>query len=180
MVKYKIIFDRNTCIGAFNCINISPKYWEKADDGKVNLKEAKLNEETRKYELIADDENFEINFEAGEACPSGSIAAIKILEDTKKDDWPETAIYYSPSDWRQDPKGYFLIDIDRGKKEIQVAFLSNDHKKIGKIVGKEPREIYYTILKQGWITYLEHAAYLGQELEKAHRALKTGEEYMQA
>ena len=179
MGKYKIIFDRNTCIGAFNCINIIPKYWEKNEDGKVNLKGAVFNQETGKYELIIDDDDFEMNFEAGQACPTGSIAVIKILDDTKREDWPEVKVDYSPSNWKMDPKGYFLIDVDRQKNLISVALMSNDHKKIGKISGQSPIPIYYTIFKQGWVTYLEHAAYLGQELEKAYRCLQTGERYAQ-
>ena len=46
MTKYKIIFDRQNCIGTFSCVNANPDHWEEGEDGKSNLKGARLNEET--------------------------------------------------------------------------------------------------------------------------------------
>ena len=38
MVKYKIIFDRDACIGALSCNAVSPDFWKLSEDGKVDLK----------------------------------------------------------------------------------------------------------------------------------------------
>lgn len=87
---------------------------------------------------------------------------------------------YSPREWKMDPKGYFLIRIDRKTKEIEVGFCKNDeHKIIKKIIGKNPIEIFYTIIREGLISKLEHAADIGSELQKAYIALQQNLEYIQ-
>ena len=40
-------------------------------------------------------------------------------------------------------------------------------------------EIYEEIIEKGLVTRLDHAAYLGKELEKAEIAMLTGKEYVQ-
>ena len=80
MVKYKIIFDREVCIGALSCNAVASKFWKLADDGKVDLKDSKLNEETGKWELIVEDLDGEMNMEAEKVCPVLAIKVIK-LED---------------------------------------------------------------------------------------------------
>jgi len=77
MTKYKIIFDREACIGALSCNVIAPEFWELSKDGKVDLKEAKFNEKTKKFELIVDEKDLNINKEAESVCP---VLAIKIEE----------------------------------------------------------------------------------------------------
>lgn len=78
--------------------------------------------------------------------------------------------------FRLDPKGTFKIFIE--KSEI-VAVLYD--KKIPKVVirGKNAEEISNEILKRGLVSRIEHAAYLGRELQKAEVALKTGRSYLQ-
>ena len=78
MVKYKIEFDRETCIGALACTAVAEKFWQKSKDGKVDLAGATFNEETKKWELIIDEEDFEVNKEAEEVCPVAAIKVIKI------------------------------------------------------------------------------------------------------
>ena len=77
MTKYKIIFNRKDCIGAFTCGAVSPKFWEFDDDGKANLKGAELNKETGLYELMIDENDYEEMFESAEVCP---VEVIKIEE----------------------------------------------------------------------------------------------------
>ncbi|MBO6105062.1 MAG: DUF4346 domain-containing protein, partial [Methanobrevibacter sp.] len=45
--------------------------------------------------------------------------------------------------------------------------------------GKTASEIYEEIIEKGLVTRLDHAAYLGKELEKAEIAMLTGKEYVQ-
>ena len=88
-------------------------------------------------------------------------------------------IDYSPKDWRMDPKGYFLIRINKKEYLIELGFMSAKGEKIARISGKHPIEIYYTIFKHELISKYEHAAYLGLELQKAYTALQQGLKYIQ-
>ena len=75
MVKYKIIFDREACIGALSCNAVASKFWKISGDGKVDLKNAIFNKETGNYELIIDEKDFNQSKDAESVCP---IYAIKI------------------------------------------------------------------------------------------------------
>ncbi|MDP2925993.1 MAG: DUF4346 domain-containing protein [Nanoarchaeota archaeon] len=81
--------------------------------------------------------------------------------------------------WNLDPKGYFLIRINREKKIIEVAHCLKNNEIIRIIIGKTPEEIMYKIIDEGHISLLDHAAYLGKELQKAHIALIYDFEYIQ-
>lgn len=72
---YKIVYDRNSCIGAGECEAISKRLWHVDNEGKAVLKGAKLNEETGKYELEITDEEFKEQDTVVGSCP---IACIKI------------------------------------------------------------------------------------------------------
>lgn len=75
MAKFKIIFDRNTCIGAFACVASAPDFWKYADDGKVDLAGA-TDEGNGMYSLIVEDEKaIEALKASAEACP---VYAIKV------------------------------------------------------------------------------------------------------
>lgn len=86
---------------------------------------------------------------------------------------------YKKSDWVMDPKGYFLIDIDRKNKLILVAHFTADGKKNAVIEGSDPIALYYTLLKNDMVSLMTHAAYIGQELEKAFLAIRYGFKYVQ-
>ncbi len=81
--------------------------------------------------------------------------------------------------WHQDPKGYFLIRVNKKKGEIEVGFCEHGNVISLLITGKKPEEICHTIFKEGLVTKFDHAAYLGRELQKAYIALKTGAKYIQ-
>jgi tetrahydromethanopterin S-methyltransferase subunit A len=90
-----------------------------------------------------------------------------------------SAHYDETKDWRMDHKGYFLIKLDRRRKIIKAAHC----KKIGVfdiiIEGKKPQDIYFEAQKRGLVSRIDHAAYLGKELEKAYIALKLKKTYVQ-
>lgn len=79
MTKYKVTFDRNTCIGAFACVAADPAHWEYADDGKVDLKGGS-DEGNGVFTLIIDQEKFDAMQAAAEACPVYAIKVEKIEE----------------------------------------------------------------------------------------------------
>jgi ferredoxin len=80
MTKYKIEFDREVCIGALACTAVAENFWPRSEDGKVDLTGATFNEYTKKWELIIDENDFEINNDAAESCPVEAIKIIKLEE----------------------------------------------------------------------------------------------------
>jgi len=84
MVKYKVIFDRELCIGALACLAVNDKFWKESSDGKVDLKDATLNKETGKWELIVDEKDLKINQEAADVCPVIAIVVQKIEDGHEK------------------------------------------------------------------------------------------------
>ena len=95
------------------------------------------------------------------------------------------AKYHKIKDWKMDPKGYFLIRVDK-KNFIQVAYCKftrlgnapiNDMVAIVK--GKTAIEIVNTLIREKFISTLQHAADMGIELHKAELSLKYGLKYTQ-
>ena len=97
-----------------------------------------------------------------------------------------TAKYHKIKDWRMDPKGYFLIAVDKNKKIIKVGYckfskLGNSpiHDMVAEVKGKTAIEIVNTLIKEKFISTLQHAADMGIELHKAEMSLKCGFKYVQ-
>lgn len=89
------------------------------------------------------------------------------------------ATYDPYKEWHPDPKGYFLIRVNRAKKRIEVGFVTPKHVITKMIYGTQAIALYNTIVRRKLLTRLEHAAYLGKELYKAELALQYGKEYRQ-
>ena len=96
------------------------------------------------------------------------------------------AKYDRIKDWVMDPKGYFLIKIDREKNLIRAGYCifskpDNDpiHDMVTEVTGKTAIEIVNTLIKKKFVSSLQHAADLGIELHKAELALKHKLEYIQ-
>ena len=97
-----------------------------------------------------------------------------------------TAKYHKIKDWKMDPKGYFLIAINKNKKIIRVGYCKftklgnlpiNDM--VAEIIGKTAIEIVNTLIREKFISTLQHAADMGIELHKAELSLKYGFDYIQ-
>jgi len=76
-----------------------------------------------------------------------------------------------------DPKCYFLIKVENN--EILVGMCNYKNEMLYKVKGKNAQDIYKYILDKKWVTKLDHAAYLGKELERAELSLKYKFEYVQ-
>jgi len=96
------------------------------------------------------------------------------------------AKYHKIKDWRMDPKGYFLIAIDKKKNLLKVGYCI--FKKLGSqpvndlisvITGKTAIEIVNTLIKHKYISTHQHAADMGIELCKAELAMKYNLKYIQ-
>lgn len=73
-------------------------------------------------------------------------------------------------------KGSFKIILE---DNLIKAILYQNYEKTAVIQAKTARAIYEEILRRDLISRLEHAAYLGMELEKAEIALKLNKQYIQ-
>jgi tetrahydromethanopterin S-methyltransferase subunit A len=80
---------------------------------------------------------------------------------------------------KMDKAGYFVILPQPEKQTIVVEHYSYDNTLQRVIEGKDARSIYWTIIRNGWVTQLSHAAYLGKELAKAELSIKLGVKYIQ-
>ena len=97
-----------------------------------------------------------------------------------------TAKYHKIKDWVMDPKGYFLILVDKEKKLLRIGYckfskLGNPpaHDLVAEITGKTAIEIVNTLIRENYISSLQHAADMGIELQKAELALKYNLDYIQ-
>ncbi len=96
------------------------------------------------------------------------------------------AKYHRIKDWVMDPKGYFLIAVDKKEKLIRVGYckftkLGNNpvNDMVAEIVGKTAIEIINTLIRENYISSLQHAGDMGIELYKAELALKNDLNYTQ-
>ena len=182
----QVRLDTQKCIGNGACQKQYPQRFflsgEKAEliGGTLDSPDSVLN-------LICNSSDFEKVISAAESCP---VNAIRVIDMENNVDLVQTTVdtttlkviqaqYDDLQEFVMDPKGYFLIDIDREKKEIMVGFCPQTNKVSVKIVGTKPLEIYQTIIKEGLISRYDHGAYLGRELQKAHIALQEGIIYIQ-
>ena len=96
------------------------------------------------------------------------------------------AKYHKIKDWKMDPKGYFLIAVDKNEKFIKVGYckftkLGNNpvNDMVAEIKGKTAIELVNTLIREKFISSLQHAADMGIELHKAELSLKHGFKYIQ-
>ena len=97
-----------------------------------------------------------------------------------------SARYDKIKDWVMDSKGYFLISVDKEKKLLRVGYckfskLENPpvNDLVAEITGKTAIEIVNTLIRENYISSLQHAADMGIELNKAELALKYNLKYIQ-
>ena len=96
------------------------------------------------------------------------------------------AKYHKIKDWKMDPKGYFLIAVGKKEKFIKVGYckfteLGNNpvNDMVAEIKGKTAIELVNTLIREKFISSLQHAADMGIELHKAELSLKYGFKYIQ-
>ena len=78
-----------------------------------------------------------------------------------------------------DKAGYFVIVPLADKGVITVEHYAYDNILLRTIEGTNARALYLTMIDNGWIGELSHAAYLGKELAKAELSLRHGFKYVQ-
>ena len=78
-----------------------------------------------------------------------------------------------------DKAGYFVIVPLPDKGIVNVEHYAYDNTLQRTIEGQNARALYMTIVANGWVSELSHAAYLGKELAKAELSLREGVKYVQ-
>ena len=87
------------------------------------------------------------------------------------------AIGEDPQRIKLDKAGYFVINIV--DDSLQVEHYSYKEKLLRVIEGEDARSIYLTIVRNGWVSRLDHAAYLGRQLTKAEHQIMHGISFQQ-
>jgi tetrahydromethanopterin S-methyltransferase subunit A len=78
-----------------------------------------------------------------------------------------------------DPKGYFVIQVDADKREIVLQHFLPDNTPAHVMRGRSGEGMLLGLLREGLVSQLSHAGYLGAELAKAETALRLGATYEQ-
>ncbi len=85
----------------------------------------------------------------------------------------------APKTLRLDKAGFFVVLPQAATGLIICEHYENSGRLAHVIEGRQGAVIAATVVEQGLLTQLDHAAYLGRELAKAEIALKTGSHYEQ-
>lgn len=72
--KYRIVYDRQNCIGAVQCVAVMPEFWVLDSDGKATLKGSKNAHD--QWELEIDEKNLAKMKDAAASCPVNVIHII--------------------------------------------------------------------------------------------------------
>jgi len=80
--------------------------------------------------------------------------------------------------WRVDPAGPIRVRIVPDKISGNGGLIVAEHEK-ATVAGENAREVMDTLLELNLVSRLDHAAYLGRELEKAELALRFNRSYAQ-
>lgn len=87
------------------------------------------------------------------------------------------AIGTDPQYIKLDKAGYFVINIEGDM--LLVEHYSYKDKLIHIIEGRDARSTYLTLIRNGWVSNLDHAAYLGKELTRAELSIEHGLNFVQ-
>jgi len=81
--------------------------------------------------------------------------------------------------FKTDPNGYFKVDVDYDCDQIIVRHFSHDHVEIKEYRGVKPAIIQQALHKNYAISDLNHATYVGIQLQKAYSCISSGTKYIQ-
>ncbi len=82
-------------------------------------------------------------------------------------------------EWNPDPKGYFTVKPFLSQKKVFVRYYDSKNTLKYTFAGINTSQIMQSIIEKKLISRLDHAAYLGKEIEKAIIALKNKLNYVQ-
>jgi len=190
-MKVRVILNKQSCVGNEACLKPQSEFIEMIGE-KAHIKESIAENGMWQRELDLTNDQIEKLKQAAQLCPTNSIQVINLqtgeelvqTEVTKQQGVKRVqAEYDDEKEFVLDPNGYFLIRTIPENKEIEVGFCDKPNQVKVIVTGKTPLEIYSTILNKledsPYISRLDHAAYLGRELQKAYTALRLNIAYVQ-
>ncbi len=119
----------------------------------------------------------ELAQQADEGCGCGSCGC-----DTPATQISDIEVVYAAKEnatVKLDKAGYFVIVPLPEKGIINVEHYAYDNTLVRMIEGTTARELYKTIVANGWVSELSHAAYIGRELTKAELSIEHNFKYVQ-
>jgi tetrahydromethanopterin S-methyltransferase subunit A len=78
---------------------------------------------------------------------------------------------------RADKAGNFRIRLE--EHSIAVDHMNGKERLLRVVEGKTARDVCLALIRNGWVSKLDHAAYLGRELARAEIALRKGQAFSQ-
>ncbi len=90
-----------------------------------------------------------------------------------------TAKEKDPNKVKLDKAGYFVIVPKADKGIILVEHYNYANQLLRVIQSDNARDLYWTIIENGWVSEMSHAAYLGKELTYAQMSMQMGFKYVQ-
>jgi tetrahydromethanopterin S-methyltransferase subunit A len=124
-------------------------------------------------------EDIKAILEKTQECIASAPGLAETFEEETSDTPVENIQGYLHDKMTLDPCGYFVIYVDRERKLLVMEHYGNKGALNFIIEGATGPELYFPAIDRGLISRLDHAAYLGRELDRAELALKTGLEYVQ-
>ena len=89
------------------------------------------------------------------------------------------ASYDTWTQWKRDGIAYWLFRVNKTKKRIEAGYCLNSNIIRIVVTGTDSEAIHNTIVREKLVKSLQHAAYIGHELQKAEIALKLKIPYVQ-
>lgn len=81
--------------------------------------------------------------------------------------------------YRPDPVGYILVFADHVAGRLILEHYDVGHRRTAVVIGLDPAALARTAVERGLVGTLDHACYLGRELQRAAQALACGRPYVQ-
>ena len=100
-----------------------------------------------------------------------------VLKNRKRINIKPGTFYNKPI--KLDSTGFFLIKINQKTKKIHVGFCTYQYNVTHEFISTSGFDLMKYIIKHGFVTDLDHAAYLGFQLQKAFNAIKNHKDYVQ-
>jgi tetrahydromethanopterin S-methyltransferase subunit A len=114
--------------------------------------------------------------EAAQSCARQNPGPAEVFESTLQ---VEHIAGRVPQKMTPDPNGYFVVHVDRRGHRLVLEHYLNSGAINAIIDGLVAAELYTVAIERDLVSRLDHAAYLGQELARAERALREGEPFIQ-
>lgn len=191
MAQLKIVYNKAECIGAGACVGVHPDLWSLDEEAKAILRGATSNPATDRYELVVDGDDLRQVKDSALVCPVYAIDIIDLATDKSILEITPTAereketarvieaTYNSEKEWVMDPKGFVTIKPFQELGMIKVRCYTGKHELLYVVQGRKAEDIFNTLIRLKTVSTLQHAAYVGSELQKAEIAIRFNLEYVQ-